>query len=569
MNNYLLPASGGAALLLLTSLASAQAPTIINVTPVANTSAAPRNGGVVASFSQPLTPASATALKVFSSQRGGLRGGGAATVIGANLGFFPTAYDFQPGETVQCTVTRTAASVVGGLAIPRVQQFTTAVGGTGTGSFAPGTEVPVGVRPTSVAVGDVDNDGDLDLLTGNLGEPTVSVRLNNGHGTYGGSQDVPVASYSLGLTLGDVDGDGDLDLLSANFTGNTVSVRFNNGSGLFGSGADVPAGYGPQGLALGDLDGDGDLDFVATNRDADSVSVRFNNGSGSFGGSRGVAVGDGPQGLALSDVDNDGDLDLLASNLLASSVSVRLNNGNGTFGSGQEVPTGGQPFGIALGDVDGDADADLLAVSYLYNGIVSVRLNNGSGTFSGTQNVAVRSYPPTVVLGDVDHDGDLDLLTANSGNSTASVRLNNGSGTFGGGADVSVGDVSIAPSTPNAVAVADVDDDGDLDLLSANTTTAGTVSVRLNNASGPLATAVAAPAALTAYPNPAGHGPATGRVQLSLPPAATHAELLDALGRTVRTVPAQAGTATLVVSGLPPGLYLMRAAGQVARLVVE
>ncbi|MDB5269516.1 MAG: hypothetical protein JWP58_2556 [Hymenobacter sp.] len=571
LNPYFLPARA-VALLLLAPLAPAlaQAPVLINIAPAANAVAAPRNGGVVASFSQPLTAASAGALRVFSSQRGGLRGGGAATVVGANVGFFPTAYDFRPGETVQLTVTTAAASAGGALAAPRVQQFTTAVGGTGTGRFAPGTEVAVGVEPNSVAVGDLDNDGDLDLLTGNRGTGTVSVRLNNGTGTFGGGQSLAVASAALGLVLGDVDGDGDLDLLSSSTTGNVVSVRLNNGSGTFGGGADVPAGAGPQALALGDVDGDGDLDFVATNRDVDSVSVRFNNGSGSFGGRRGVGVGNGPQGVALSDVDNDGDLDLLATNLLAGTVSVRLNNGRGTFGGGQEVPTGGQPFGIAVGDVDGDGDADLLAVSYLFNGIVSVRLNNGSGTFGGTQSVAVPSYPPTVVLGDVDHDGDLDLLTADSGNSTASVRLNDGTGTFAGGADVPVGDVASGPSTPSAVALADVDGDGDLDLLAANTTTAGTVSVRLNNSAGPLATAAGrAPAALTAYPNPAGHGPATGRVALTLPPAATRAELLDPLGRVVRVVPAPAGTATLDVAGLAPGLYVVRAAGQVARLVVE
>jgi sarcosine oxidase gamma subunit len=121
-----------------------------------------------------------------------------------------------------------------------------------------------------------------------------------------------------------------------------------------------------------------------------------------------------------------------------------------------------------------------------------------------------------------------------------------------------------SPLPGTGLALADVDGDGDLDLLTANAGS-GSVSVRLNRPTSPLATSrAAAGAALVVVPNPA-----TGRVQLTLPPTAPSAELLDALGRLVRTVPATAGVATLDVAGLAPGLYLVRAAGQVARLVVE
>ncbi|WP_139147334.1 Ig-like domain-containing protein, partial [Hymenobacter lapidarius] len=86
--------------------ARAQAPTLTGLSPVANARAVPRSASVMATFSQPLTAASAAALRVFSNQRGGLRSRGDTTLSGSTLSFAPTAYDFRPGETVQYTVTR-------------------------------------------------------------------------------------------------------------------------------------------------------------------------------------------------------------------------------------------------------------------------------------------------------------------------------------------------------------------------------------------------------------------------------------------------------------------------------
>jgi hypothetical protein len=175
-----------ASALLAPTAAQAQAPVISSVVPMANARTAARNGAVTVNFSQPLTAASAGALKVFSAQRGGLRSRGAtpAVVSGNALSWAPSAYDFRPGETVQYTVTTAAAGTGGALTRPRVGQFTTAAGGAGRGAFGGGDDVPVGYIPTCVAIGDVDGDGALDFLSGNIGAPTVSVRLNGGGGLF-------------------------------------------------------------------------------------------------------------------------------------------------------------------------------------------------------------------------------------------------------------------------------------------------------------------------------------------------------------------------------------------------
>jgi hypothetical protein len=437
-------------------------------------------------FSQPLTLASASALQVFSSQQGGRRTQAATppVVSGSSLVFSP-ATPFRAGELVHYTVSQQAASASGTLAQPLVGQFTVATA-PATGLFTPGSDLAVGQGPVTVVTGDVDGDGDLDLLTANFAGSAVSVRLNNGQGTFGGGSTVALTGNVRSLALGDVDGDGDLDLLApdySNGTGTTVLIQLNNGQGLFKASQAVVTGPGSYGVALGDVDGDGDLDMLATVTayPGGAVSVHLNNGQGSFRNFQTVPVGANPLNLVLGDVDSDGDLDLLTGNSNANTVSVRLNNGQGLFGGGSTVAVAGPPFGITLGDVDGDADLDVLTANPSLNGTVSVRLNNGRGSFSGNAEVPVGNTTTgngcfSVVLGDVEGDGDLDLLAANAnggGAGTVLVRLNDGRGLFSGSQQVAVGRAT------QGVVVGDVDGDGDLDLLAANSND-NTVSVRLN-----------------------------------------------------------------------------------------
>nr|GEU80797.1 hypothetical protein [Tanacetum cinerariifolium] len=525
------------------SAAFAQTPSIISVVPTANARAVARTGSITVTFSQPLTAASAASLKVFSQQRGGLRTAATspAVVSGSTLSFAPASAPFTPGETIYYTVTTAAASSGGNLAQARVGQFTTAVGGAGRGTFLAGSDPNVGDYPLGGVLGDVDGDGDLDLLTVSVLLNTVSVRLNSGSGIFSGNQEIPVGFSPNGLVLGDVDGDGDLDLLTGNYTtsstSGTVSVRLNNGSGIFSGNQEVLVSPNPGSVVVGDIDGDGDLDLLTANQSAlNTVSVRLNNGSGTFGGSQNVAIAGNPVNLVVGDVDGDGDLDLLATSNNTGTVSVRLNNGSGTFAGTQDVGVGTNPTGLALGDIDGDDDLDLL-------------------------NVSVGAGPRGIALSDLDSDGDLDLVVVGvTTPGVMSIRLNNGSGTFSGGYDSSIG------NNMRGVVLGDVDGDGDLDLLAVSNTSPGVVSVRLNGGTN-LASNSANPArSFTAFPNPS-------RTTASFSGTTSYAPvtLFDALGRTVLTTVADAtGLARVSLpDGLPAGLYLASSAGHICRLVVE
>jgi hypothetical protein len=462
---------------------------LVSSTPAANARRAPRLGSPVGlTFSEAVAANTLGNLAVFSAQVGGRKAGqwtgGGTPTVRFRSSLPGRRGNFQPGELVSVSVPSTVQTS-GGRAVSReVFQFTAAVEG-GTGSFGGGSDPVVGNYPSSVAVGDVDGDGDLDLLVANQFRDMVSVRLNDGAGTFSGTQEVPVGSRPTSVALGDVDGDGDLDLLTANNSSGTVSVRLNDGAGTFSGTQEVPVGSNSFSVAVGDVDSDGDLDLLTANYTSNTVSVRLNDGAGTFSGTQEVPVGSSPRSVAVGDVDSDGDLDLLAANYNSNTVSVRLNDGAGLFSGTQEVAVGSNPSSVAVGDVDSDGDLDLLAAN-LSSGNVSVLLNDGAGTFSGAQEVDVVGRPRSVAVGDVDGDGDLDLLTANNTIYTVSVRLNDGAGTFSGTQEVAV------RSFPISVAVGDVDGDGDLDLLTANYNS-NTVSVRLNGSGTTLAVTALAP----------------------------------------------------------------------------
>ncbi len=345
--------------------------------------------------------------------------------------------------------------------------------------FAEFGQIPVVSDTTySVALGDVDGDGYLDMVVGNfLGQNKLY--LNDGTGTFtdATSSRMPADKDNTGaVALCDVDRDGDLDMVLANQGQNRLYL--NDGTGTF---TDATASRMPAdsdwtaAMAIGDVEGAGHIALVmGTGRYPQGVQNRLyvNDGTGTFSdltASRMPAMSDLTWSLALGDVDGDGDLDLVTGN--EGQPRLSLNNGKGTFTDGT---AGRMPLdwfyaaSLALGDVDGDGDRDLIIANFTVGGVNKLYLNNGTGTFtdvSATQLPVMTFLEPTFfALGHIDVDGARHFGTDTPGFGQARLYLNDATGMF-----IDVTDrMPVAQDFTNAVALGDVDGDGDLDLAIGN-----------------------------------------------------------------------------------------------------
>jgi hypothetical protein len=293
------------------------------------------------------------------------------------------------------------------------------------GTFASPVTYETGERPKSVALGDMDDDHDLDIAAANSGSDNVTILLNNGDATFGDGVEYHVGDEPVSLALGDLDGDHDLDVAVANTDDDNVSILLNNGDGTYSVDNDYDTGNRPNWVALGDLDGDDDLDIAVANSFAVSVLVLLNNGDGTFLPGFLDETGDWTS-VAIADLDGDLDLDLALTNDMTHSVSILLNNGDATFAGFKAFETGPVPRAIQASDLDGDLDRDLVvATGY----VASILLNNGNGTFQTAHYVA-GSGLSSIAIVDFDGDIDRDLVLTNSSGQTISLLTNDCDASF-------------------------------------------------------------------------------------------------------------------------------------------
>ena len=292
------------------------------------------------------------------------------------------------------------------------------------------------------AWGDLDNDGNFDLVNGTTGtgEPN-NVFRNDRTGNF---TDVTPATISgrnestRGVAIFDMDRDGDLDIFSVSGwkgsgdpSGERNELHRNDGGLQFtsitsGAAYTAPAG---QGVTDTDFDGDGDIDLIAANRDGD-LNVLRNDGTGNFTLVSPATIGIGHRaysGITMGDVDTDGDLDMLLVDLDLNGETVGHLYRNlvaGTFGYVRNFPDiDGYMGGFAYVDQDGDLDL-------LFAGDDVVYLNDGGGTFSAEPALPVSGIndPRAITFADIDNDGDLDFAVSakHSGNWLARNDLDGG-----------------------------------------------------------------------------------------------------------------------------------------------
>jgi hypothetical protein len=399
-------------------------------------------------------------------------------------------------------------------------------------SFSPATSLPSGPAPAAVASADFNNDGRIDLVSVNT--DSVSFRPGDGSGGFGDpiSSAAASAAYntqSRSLAVGDFNNDGKLDLAMVNdymlggwngysYTpgaedSNGVSVMLGNGDGSFQAPLNVPLYQGTKAtsVAVGDFNRDGAMDLAVASttdpyypgdvyEDYGVASVLLSNGDGSFHLQDGRSIDRGygisrptpaAVAVAVADFNGDGNQDFAVGTRNYSfetgdtveEVAMLLGDGQGNI-AGVSYWRLDHGWSMAAGDLDRDGDADLVTVS---NSSVKVRLGNGAGGFEappGGQSYAVGPGAFNVVLGDFNHDGVLDIATANSVGDSVSVLRGRGDGTFREAEHFPSGLGSIA------ITAGDFNGDGWPDVATANVR-GDTVSVLENDrdwSSAPLPT---------------------------------------------------------------------------------
>jgi len=210
---------------------------------------------------------------------------------------------------------------------------------------------------------------------------------------------------------------------------------FSSGGFNLGSCGDANQNTCPEAIVAADLNGDGQPDVVVADAVNNVVSVALRNPDGTFGPKTDYAMGFETYAAVAADVNNDGIPDIVVGGW---GNAVLLGNGDGTFTQGPVTPYFGiAEVGMTVADLDGDGNLDVATVNYQYNR-VAVSLGNGDGSFQPLVRYSVDYSPQAIAAADFNGDGKLDLVVSNScgndsncnGNGTVTILLGNGDGTF-------------------------------------------------------------------------------------------------------------------------------------------
>lgn len=332
--------------------------------------------------------------------------------------------DGKPDVIVACEQTRTLTVLLG----------------TGAGAFRVSNPIPLPDSPGNIVLGDVNGDNNLDLAIDNHDSYGVNLMLGDGRGGLAPAPNPPIVMkegqqpHTHGLALGDVNGDRKLDLITANNADNDVSIAFGDGRGNFTRAPTTFAvGPSPYPFALGDVNNDGRPDIIATATATGpqraqqlpasfALTLLLNDGRGGFRRSDLRLRTGQPWSAAIGDLNGDRKADLVATHHDQSKLSVLLGDGAGQFAeaAGSPFDFGRNVSQVLLEDANRDGRLDVLAAG---GEGVRIMLGDGRGNFQPAAPVPTGRGVWRFALADINGDGKTDIVTSNQDSQSVSLLL--------------------------------------------------------------------------------------------------------------------------------------------------
>ncbi len=308
--------------------------------------------------------------------------------------------------------------------------------GDGTGRFASGNSMALNYQPGDLKLGDVNGDKILDLVVTRSEPNKVDIFFGDGKGGFSLAPGSPFTvsaateNYTYSLQLVDLNEDGNLDIVTANNRRNTGASMLGNGRGGFALGPAItfPGGHSFYTFAFGDVDGDKHLDIVmasgAQGDEAEPGRVVWlrGDGKGTFKemSTAPLSVTAGPRYLTLGDINGDGRLDVVISHFIEQ-LSVLLNDGQGKFTPAAPYNLRMRGYAVVTADVNRDKRSDLVVASA--DDVTVLLSDKNSFTPAPGSPFAAGPGAYHLTVGDINKDGKLDIAASSFEGNAVTVLL--------------------------------------------------------------------------------------------------------------------------------------------------